>query len=65
MSCSMENVEKPAEHLQITAVKEGNHTHAADDINQCVSQIKCLCQWQLVNHYPRILNYHHSAGGSQ
>jgi len=54
-----------AERLEMAAIKEGNHTHAADDIDQCVSQINCLCLWQFVNQYPTILNCHHSVVASE
>ena len=40
----------------MAALKECNHTHVADDINSLFSHIDCLCHWQVVNHYPRILN---------
>jgi len=33
----MENGDKTAERLEMAAVKEGNHTHAAVDIDWCVS----------------------------
>jgi hypothetical protein len=49
----------------MATVKEGNHTHAADDIDCPVSEIQCLCQYQVVNYCPRILNCHQSAVGSQ
>jgi len=41
----MENGDKTAERLEMAAVKEGNHTHAAADIDWHVSYINCLCQW--------------------
>jgi len=56
MSCGMESADKPAEHLDTFAVKVGNHTHVAVDIDWVVSQINCLCQWQFVNCFPMILN---------
>jgi len=55
----MEKGDKTAERLEMAAVKEFNHTHAADYIDWRVSHIDCLCQWQLVNRYPRIMNCHH------
>jgi len=55
----METDDKTAEHLEMTAVKEGNHTLAADDIDWCVSLIDCLCEWHVMNFYPVILNCHH------
>jgi len=61
----MQNGEKTAEHLEMAAVKEGNHTHAADDIDWPDSQIDSLYQWQCVNHYPMILNCRHDALLSQ
>jgi hypothetical protein len=45
----METGDKTAEHLEMTAVKEGNCTRAADDIALCVSQIDCLCERHVVN----------------
>ena len=65
VSCCMEDGNKTAEHLEKAAVKESNHTHAVDDTDWRVSQIDCLCRWQFVNHYPRILNCHHGAVASQ
>jgi len=38
----METADRAAEHLEMAAVKEGNHTLAADDNDWCVSQIDCL-----------------------
>jgi hypothetical protein len=52
----MENGDETAEHLEMAAVKEGNHTHAAIDIDWRASQIDCLCPWQVMYHYPVILN---------
>jgi hypothetical protein len=41
--------------LEIAAVKSGNHTYAADDIDSCAIQINC-CRWgQFVNYIPMIL----------
>jgi len=51
----MENRDKTAECVEIAAVKLGNHTHAADDIDWRVSQIDCHWRWEVVNHYPRFL----------
>jgi hypothetical protein len=65
VSCSMENGDKTAECLQMAAVKEGYHTHAADDIDCCVCQSDILCWWQVVYHYPVIVNCHHGTVGSQ
>lgn len=33
VSCSMESADETAERLEMTAVKTGNHTHSADDID--------------------------------
>jgi hypothetical protein len=52
----METCDKTEEHLEMVAVKEGNWTHVADDIDWCVSQIDSLFQWHVVNYYPVILN---------
>ena len=40
----METGDKTVERLEMAAVKEGNRTHAVDDINSCVSQIDCQCE---------------------
>ena len=61
----MENGDITGDHLAMAAVKEGNDTHMADDIDWRVSQIDCLCHWQFVNHYPRLLNCRHGAVVSQ
>ena len=55
----METGDTTAERPEMPAVKTGNHTLVADDIDQGVSQIDCLCLWQFLNHYPRNLNCHH------
>ena len=65
VSCWMDTGDKTVERLEMTAVKEGNHTHAADDIHWRVSQIDWRCQWRVVNPYPRILNHRHGAVASQ
>jgi len=39
----MENGDKTAERPEVAAVKEGNLTHAADDIAWHVYQIDCVC----------------------
>ena len=54
--CYMENFNQTVEHLQMTAVKVGNYTHAEHDIDWCVSQINCLCQRQLEHYYLIMLN---------
>jgi hypothetical protein len=38
----MEISDKTAERLEMAAVKEGNRTLAAEDMDWCVSQIDCL-----------------------
>jgi hypothetical protein len=53
------------EHLEIAAVKEGNHNHVVDDSDWYIPQIDCICQWQFVNHYPRILSCRHINVASQ
>jgi hypothetical protein len=40
----------------MAAVKEGNRTLAAENIDWCVFQIDLLCEWHVVNVYPVILN---------
>jgi hypothetical protein len=59
------NGDKTAERVEMAAVKEGNYTHAAVDIDLCASQIDCLCQWQVVYHYQVIQNCRHGAVVSQ
>jgi hypothetical protein len=61
----MENGDKTAVCLEMAAVKEANHTQAAVDIDWHVSQIDCLCQWQVVYYYLVILNCRHGAVASQ
>jgi len=61
----MENDNKTAKRLERTAVKEGNHTHAADDIDWWDSKINCRFLWQFMNHYPEIQNCYQDAVGSQ
>ena len=53
----MEIADKTEERLEMVAVKAGNHTHMADDIDCVVSQMDCLCQWQWLNYRLMILNY--------
>jgi len=55
----MESADKTAERLEMAAVKAGNYTHVAVDIDWFVSQMECLCQWQFVNCFPMILNCLH------
>jgi hypothetical protein len=52
----MENGDKTAERLGMASVKEGNHTHAAVDIDWRASQIYYLCRWQVVYSHQVILN---------
>jgi len=61
----METGDKTAERLEMTAVKEGNCTLAADDIDWCVSQIDCLCELHVVNCYPVIVNCRHCIAAGQ
>jgi hypothetical protein len=61
----MENGDRTAERLEMAAVKERNHTHAAVDIDWRVAQINCVCWWQVVDHYPVILNCRHGTVASQ
>jgi hypothetical protein len=42
--------------MEMVAVKAGNDTHVAVDIDWFVSEIDCLCQWQFVNCFPMIQN---------
>ena len=56
----MECADKTAEHMEMVAVKAGNHTHVADDIDWCVSEMECLGQWQFVNYFLMILKCLHS-----
>jgi len=55
----METGHRTAEHLGMVAVKEGNHTPAADDIDWCGSQIDYPCEWHVVNIYLVFLNCRH------
>jgi len=55
----MESVDKNEEHLEMAAAKPGNYTHVVNDIDWLISHIDCLCQWQLVNSFPIILNCRH------
>jgi len=48
----MENGNRVGEHLGMVAVKEGNHTQVADDIDWCVSQIDYLCLGHVDDYYP-------------
>jgi hypothetical protein len=61
----METGVHTAERREMAAVNEGNRTLAADDIDWCVSQIHCLCEWHVVNFYPVIPNHRHCVVGSQ
>jgi len=61
----METGDKTVECLEMAAVKEGNRTLAADDIDWCVSPIDCLSEWHAMNSYPVILNCHHRVVASQ
>jgi len=49
----------------MAAVMEGNRTLEADDIDWCVSQMDCLCEWHVVNFYLVILNCCHCIDASQ
>jgi hypothetical protein len=51
--------DRTAERLEMADVKEGNRTLVADDIDWCVSQIDCLCEWHLGNLYLVTLNCRH------
>jgi len=61
----MKNRDKTAERLEMAAVKEGNYTHAAVNIDWRASQIDCVCQWQVMYDYLVILNCRHGAVASQ
>ena len=61
----MKTGDKTAECLEKAAVKEGDCTLAVDDIDWCVSQIRCLCEWHVMNFYPVILNCHYRVVVSQ
>jgi len=41
VSCWMENTDTTGNILEMATVKEGNHTHAVDNGDQCVSHIDC------------------------
>jgi len=57
------------ESVEIAAVKEGNNTHATDDVDWCIPQIHSVCQLQVVNNYQMVLKCSHSIvvseGGNQ
>ena len=55
----METAGKPAERQEMATVKECKCTLVAEDIDYCVSQIDCLCEWLLVNVYLVNLNCRH------
>jgi hypothetical protein len=61
----MENGNKTVEYLGMAAVKDGTYTDAAVDSDWHVSQINCHCWWQVMNHYPRILNCRYSTVASE
>jgi hypothetical protein len=61
----METGDKAAERLEMAAVKEGNSTLAADDIDWSVSQIDCHCEWHVVSFYPVILSSSHQVVSCQ
>jgi hypothetical protein len=49
----------------MAAVKQGDHTHAVDDIHWHVSQNDCRSQLQVVYYDPQNLKCRHSAVVSQ
>jgi len=49
----------------MAAVKEDNHTHAADDIDWHASLIDSLCHRQFMNNHLKILNCCHGTVASQ
>jgi hypothetical protein len=55
----MQTGDRPAERLEMAAMKKGNRTLVADDINTCIPQIDCLCKWHVVNFYLVIVNRRH------
>jgi hypothetical protein len=55
----MESADKTAECMEMVAVKTGNHTLVAVDIDWFMSQIDCHCEWQVVNCFLTILNCLH------
>jgi len=59
VSCWMETGINTVERMEMAPSKEGNRTLAADDIDWCVSQIECFCEWHGVKLYPVILNCRH------
>jgi len=61
----MESADKNAEHLEMVAVKTGNDTYVAVDIDWFVSQIHCHCQGQFMSCLPIILNCLHSVVACQ
>jgi len=61
----METGDKTAERIEMAAVKQGNRTIVADNIEWCVPQIDCLCKWHVMNFCPVILNCHCCVVASQ
>jgi hypothetical protein len=55
----MQTADKTAERMEMAAMKAGNSTLAADDIDWFVSKIECLCEWHILSFYPVILNCPH------
>ena len=61
----METGDKTAQSLEMATMKKGNHTLVGDDIEWCVSQIDCHCEWHVMNFYLVILKCHHCVVASQ
>jgi len=61
----MESADKTAKHLEMVAVKAGNHTHMVVDIDLFVSQIDCLFQWEFMNCFQMILHCLHGVVACQ
>lgn len=50
----MENADKIVEWLELAAVKAGNHTQAADDIDWFAFYLDFLCMLQFICYLPMI-----------
>ena len=61
----MKNADNTVELQEMATVNTGNHTHVADVIDWCASQINSLCPWQFTNDYLKVLNWFDGIVASQ
>jgi len=54
----MDHGDETEEQLKITAVNQINYTPVAENIDWCVSQVDCHCQWLFLNYLPMNPNCH-------